>query len=351
MMNYEDFKKNLLKAVEEEIESRGLEDISCRFDNIDAPDGMNDRMIVSVEGSKMSMAFRLQEIYNDVNAGENLLRAADRMVNTIEANVDVCKSKENDVKDFVSDYEQVRKHTYLRLLPGNSPVLKDTPHKDIGDMALVVNIHLLNFSDENGRSCVVVTKPLMEMYGIEEDQLFFDAKNNSVENEPMVFTPLGDMIKPLLEEENIPSPEEAGIVTYIATTKSGFQGASVLAYPEFAEKAAETIGGSFYMLPSSVHEFILIKDDGRAKAKELNKMIKNVNETVLEARDYLSDQCYHYDAIEKKLTFGTDHDKEKAQKKAQKKDIEIPANKKFEAPDLIPDELIPDVDIDNGPDL
>lgn len=346
MMNYEDFKKNLLKAVEEEIESRGLEDISCRFDNIDAPDGMNDRMIVSVEGSKMSMAFRLQEIYNDVNAGENLLREADRMVNTIEANVDVCKSKENVVKDFVSDYEQVRKHTYLRLLPGNSPVLKDTPHKIIGDMALVVNIHLENFSDEAGRSCVVVTKPLMEMYGIEEDQLFFEAKNNSVENEPVVFTPLGDMIRSLIDTGEAPDPKEADIVTYIATNRSGFQGAAVLAYPEFVEKAAETIGGSFYMLPSSVHEFILIKDDGKPNAKELNKMVKNVNETVLEPRDLLSNQCYHYDAIEKKFTFGAEHAREKAEQKYKN----APAAEKYKAPAITLDELIPDVDIDNGPE-
>ena len=60
------------------------------------------------------------------------------------------------------------------------------------------------------------------------------------------------------------------------------------------------MGGSFYLIPSSVHEFILIKDDGTPKAKDLNKMIKNVNETVLEPRDYLSDQCYHYDAKEKR---------------------------------------------------
>jgi len=58
------------------------------------------------------------------------------------------------------------------------------------------------------------------------------------------------------------------------------------------------------MLPSSVHEFILIKDDGKPNAKELNKMVKNVNETVLDPRDFLSDQCYHYDAKEKKFETG-----------------------------------------------
>ena len=303
-IDFDEFKSTLMDLITKEIEDRNLEGISMKFDTINSPDGMTDRLMVSVGESKMSMAFRLKEIFRDVNEGESMDRAVFKMVNTIEDNIDVVKTKESEVKDFVSDYEKVKDHTYLRLIPGNSPVLSDTPHRMIEDMALVVNIHLENFSDENGRSCVVVTKPLMDMYGINEAQLFADAERNSLAEEPLVFTPLCDMIRSLIESNEVPSPEEAGIVTYIATNKSGFHGASVLAYPEFAEKAAETIGGSFYMLPSSVHEFILIKDDGKPNAKDLNKMVKNVNETVLEPRDLLSSQCYHYDAKEKKLETG-----------------------------------------------
>ncbi len=303
-MNFEEFKNTIMDLVSKEVEDRGLEDISMKLTTIDSPDGMTDRLMVSVGDSKMSMAFRLKEIYSSVQDGEDIDHAVYKMVNTIEDSISVIKNKEQDVKSFISDYEKVKEHTYLRMIPGDSPVLKDTPHKMVEDMALVVNIHLESFSDENGRSCVVVSKPLMEMYGVDEKQLFADAEKNSLANEPMVFTPLGDMIRNLIESENLPSPEEAGIVTYIATNKSGFQGAAVAGYPDFCEKAAEAIGGSFYMLPSSVHEFILIKDDGMPKAKDLNAMIKNVNETVLEPRDILSAQCYHYDAKNKVLETG-----------------------------------------------
>ena len=304
-MDFDEFKSTLMDLVTKEIEDRELEGISMKFDTINSPDGMTDRLIVSVGESKMSMAFRLKEIFRDVNEGESMDCAAIKMVNTIEANIDVVKTKESEVKDFVSDYEKVKDHTYLRLIPGNSPVLTETPHRMIEDMALVVNIHLEN-----------LTKPLMDMYGINEAQLFADAEKNSLAEEPLVFTPLCDMIRSLIESNEVPSPEEAGIVTYIATNKSGFHGASVLAYPEFAEKAAETIGGSFYMLPSSVHEFILIKDDGKPNAKDLNKMVRNVNETVLEPRDLLSNQCYHYDAKKKVLETGIQYaNKERARNK------------------------------------
>ena len=314
-MEFEAFKNTIMDLVSKEVEDRGLEGISMKLTTVESPDGMTDRLMVSVDDSKMSMAFRLKEIYQSVEDGEDIDHAVYKMVNTIEDNISFVKEKEQDVKSFISDYEKVKDNTYLRLIPGDSPILKSTPHRMIEDMALVVNVHLDSFSDEHGKSCVVVTKPLMEMYGIDETQLFADAEKNSLANEPMVFKPLLDMVKDLINSEDIPNPEDVGIVTYIATNTSGFQGAAVAGYPDFCEKAAEAIGGSFYMLPSSVHEFILIKDDGTPKAKDLNRMIKNVNETVLEPRDVLAAQCYHYDAKAKVLETGLNYAQRVQQRK------------------------------------
>ncbi len=314
-MEFEAFKNTIMDLVSKEVEDRGLEGISMKLTTVESPDGMTDRLMVSVDDSKMSMAFRLKEIYQSVEDGEDIDHAVYKMVNTIEDNISFVKEKEQDVKSFISDYEKVKDNTYLRLIPGDSPILKSTPHRMIEDMALVVNVHLDNFSDEHGKSCVVVTKPLMEMYGIDEAQLFADAEKNSLANEPIVFKPLLDMVKDLISKDEIPNPEDVGIVTYIATNTSGFQGAAVAGYPDFCEKAAEAIGGSFYMLPSSVHEFILIKDDGTPKAKDLNRMIKNVNETVLEPRDVLASQCYHYDAKAKVLETGLNYAKRTQQRK------------------------------------
>ncbi|MDY6338787.1 MAG: DUF5688 family protein [Saccharofermentans sp.] len=310
-MDFEDFKNELMELVTMELDNRSIENISLKFNTINSPDGMTDRLIATVGDSKMSMAFRLKEIFTDYENGVSLERCVDRICNTIKENISVIETKEGDVKAFITDYDQVKNHTFFRLVPGDSPVLKEAPHRKIQDMALVVSAHLVDFSDEHGKSVVVVTKPLMEMYGIDEKQLFEDAEKNSVSKEPIVFTPLVDMIKNLIKNDEVPSPEEVGIVTYIATNKSGFHGAAVAAYPEFLDQAAETIGGSFYMLPSSVHEFILIKDDGKPNAKDLNRMIKNVNETVLEPRDFLSNQCYHYDAKTKVLETGVKYDKSK----------------------------------------
>ena len=167
-MDYEAFKNNLMELVIQELDNRGIEDISLKFNTINSPDGMTDRLMVSVGDAKMSMSFRLKEIFTDYENGLDLERCVDRICNTIKANITVIETKEGDVKAFITDYEKVKDNTYLRLVPGDSPILGDTPHKKVEDMALVVSIALVDFSDEHGKSVVVVSKPLMEMYGIDE---------------------------------------------------------------------------------------------------------------------------------------------------------------------------------------
>lgn len=313
-MEFEEFKNKLMDMVSEEIKSREIEGVTLEHKTINSPDGMNERLMVSVEGAHIAMAFRLQEIYNSVENGNYIEDEVNHIVDTISNNIPTMESKEQDVKSFIMDYSKVKESTYLRLIPGNSPALEDTPHKMIEDMALVVNVHLDDFSDPDGKAVVIVNESLMKEYGIDADTLFADATKNSIENEPVALTPLGDMIKHLIESDNLPIPGDSGPIAYVASNKSGFQGAAIAGYPEFLESAASTIGGSFFMIPSSVHEFILIKDDGTPRAKEINKMIRNVNETVLDPREILSNQCYHYDAKTKVLETGVKFDKAKEKK-------------------------------------
>lgn len=308
-MNYESFKKELVERVNNELSNREMVGIKAEIKNIDSPDGMNERLAVSIENSNMSMAFRLQEMYEDIQKGESIDRMVERTMNTINENVPVIDTKSEEVKNSIIDYEKVKDNLYLRLIPGDSPVLSQTPHKMIGDLALVVNVNIDSLSDGNGRSVVMIQEPLLDLYGIDKETLFDVATENSIGNEPVKFVPMLDMLRDIALGAPIPDSDEPGMPeTYIATNASGFQGAAVLGYPDFFEKAEEVVGGSFYVIPSSVHEFILIKDDGKPHYEFLDDMIRDVNSTVLSARDILSDHCYHWDAVEKEFQTGEEYE-------------------------------------------
>ena len=67
-------------------------------------------------------------------------------------------------------------------------------------------------------------------------------------------------------------------------------------FPHFFKEAADQIGGSFYVLPSSIHEVLLFADDGSRSAQELSAMVSAVNSQEVLPEDQLGYEAYHYDA-------------------------------------------------------
>ena len=90
-----------------------------------------------------------------------------------------------------------------------------------------------------------------------------------------------------------------GTFVYV-TYEGGYFGAGVLACPKILEAIRETIGTDYYLLPSSVHEVIVIPNNGTfdVDAKTLLEMVKAVNGNidVIDPRDVLTDAVYYYGA-------------------------------------------------------
>ena len=318
MKNYEDFKKDFLKNIKGELELRGIEDVTCKYETINAPDGMNDRLNVSVGDSRTAMSFRVQAYYNDVNNGVDLLAAASTLVDIVEEMMDQVRAKpEQSLNEFVFDYDQVKENLYLRLVPGTSPAVANSPHKLIADMALVANIDISAdaFPLTGSGGSILITNDLLREYGISEEQLFTDARDNSVEKNPIVLKPLVNEIARMSGQTPSDTEEVENPTLYVVTTTEKTHGAAVLAYPNFADIVKDNIGKNVWVIPSSVHDLILIKDMGEPyEARRLDTMIREINGTMA-ARDVLSNQCYHYDAVEKKLTVGMEYEayKDKAE--------------------------------------
>ena len=60
------------------------------------------------------------------------------------------------------------------------------------------------------------------------------------------------------------------------------------------EKAAKMIGCGYYVLPSSIHECILVPDTAHHNEKDLCDMVKQANRSVVEPHEVLSDNVFHY---------------------------------------------------------
>jgi len=101
---------------------------------------------------------------------------------------------------------------------------------------------------------------------------------------------------------------------FVASVPDKVHGAGVLAYQDFMDKAAERAGGDFFILPSSIHELLIVPDNGMMKLKELESMVRSVNKNQVAPQDKLTDSVYHYDSKEKIFELGEKFVERQAQK-------------------------------------
>ena len=106
----------------------------------------------------------------------------------------------------------------------------------------------------------------------------------------------------MTEEEyltEIPQEERgdffAGNPLWVLSNVQRVQGASCMLYPGLLKQLAEKEGNSFYILPSSIHEVILLTDRKMETPEQLKDMIAEVNRTQVAPEEVLSDSLYYYD--------------------------------------------------------
>ena len=88
---------------------------------------------------------------------------------------------------------------------------------------------------------------------------------------------------------------------YVLGNRMKLFGAAVLLYDGLLEKIADQIKKNFFILPSSIHEVILIPDDEDQEAEELWKMVCEINATQVEPEEVLTDSVYYFSRKNKKI--------------------------------------------------
>ena len=203
----------------------------------------------------------------------------------------------------ITDYESVKNHLVMQVVPvePNKEMLKTIPHKTVEDIVVVYRVELPHTADSSATT--LVTNQLLDQYGITPEQLHADAVAAQLANHPPVLKNMSEMMAEM-SGGMFDMPESP---MWVATVEGGMNGASVTQLPDFLQEAADRLGGDFFVLPSSVHEVLFIRDDGSFEREQLESMVRGVNATEVSEADFLSDSVYNYDSddhvFEKAVTF------------------------------------------------
>ena len=201
---------------------------------------------------------------------------------------------------WLKDYDQVKEHLFIRVSDAkeNEAFLALSPHKEVDGLAISYHIA---FEGQHGmEASTAVTYGMMKMYGVTEEQLHADALESSQRLYPVKFRSMNKIMEELMggvDADMMPAmgPQDSPQLM-VLTNMQGIHGAGALFYPGQLETIAQQVGSDFFVLPSSVHETLIMADDGTAEPDSLQFMVREINRSTVAPEDRLSDFVYHYDA-------------------------------------------------------
>lgn len=201
------------------------------------------------------------------------------------------KVKETINIDFITDWNKAKGKILTKLMNPvtNEKYLADKVTYPYVDLAAVFYIPVFE-NESEGQGSVVVRKDFLEKWGVTAEEIF----NTAVENtrKEVMIEDMMEMFKVM----GMPIPEnDPNIPMIILSNKTKVAGAGVL--PSALDEISERYG-KCYIIPSSVHEMIIIPDDGNGDVDALNAMINDVNIQCLSDEDYLSNHAYYFDGTE-----------------------------------------------------
>ncbi|MBO7702874.1 MAG: hypothetical protein J6S26_00405 [Solobacterium sp.] len=229
-------------------------------------------------------AVNLDESYERYTEGENLETIVREMAETLQ------EVYQEDELASLKDFRFVRPRLFLRVCSRrwNQELLEDVLHRIREDLALTSHI-LIEKTKENVVS-TIIRKPMLDVYGITEEELFHE----TMQSAPILFPPkitlFQEMKFPKPSRDPLHHPDAA-----VLTNENGINGASALFYPGMMEEAAEFMGGGYYVAPLSIHEMILIRDGSIDELEALRCSLLYSNCWVTHPKNTLSNQIYHYD--------------------------------------------------------
>ena len=206
--------------------------------------------------------------------------------------------KGNVSMEFFKEFDKVCDRICCRLIrrKGNEALLEEIPHVEFMDLAIC-----FFYSYQGGAlgdGSIPIYNTHLEMWKVGTKELMTLAGVNTPRIYPADFRSMTDILKETGQIQAIGGPVPESNL-YILTNDKRAQGAACILYPGMLEKIAAARKKSFYIIPSSVHEVLILMDTGMENVEEIKKTIREVNSRFVSKEEILSDNLYYYDFVSK----------------------------------------------------
>ena len=225
---------------------------------------------------------------------------------------------------FFADFEKVKGRLTAKLInyDSNQKLLSEVPHIRFLDLAIVFYCFVEN--DAFGDATVLIHTSHMQVWNVTTEELYRHSMINTPLILPPVITNMNEIIRELLvsklQNQFITSDsedfddiddmdfsfdiiadnllnvigEETSSSMYVLTNNHKTNGSICMLYKDVLKNFSNEVKSDLIILPSSVHELILIPYSDDLSPAQLSKMVKDVNTNEVDAIEVLSNHIYKY---------------------------------------------------------
>lgn len=275
-MNYNDF----IKALEAELNKR---EIKYSYDYIYKNGNKFDVLILQLEDGiekpTMDPVLYLEMTYEKYCKGNSISELLDAFEDDyINQKRDVMR-----VTYLMEKFDRAAPYLYCKVVNKDRykeyVVRKGCIHKEFLDLYIIPIVRYQGYVSE-------ISKRIAQHWEVTEKQIL-DAAIKRIQDEQYLFNNISQFLEGV---ENV----ECNIPMYVFTNQDMMYGAGKILSPEILKTIEKTLNGKYWIIPSSIHECIIIPFSNEVNPKKIKKMIREVNATEVSEEDYLSDSLYEY---------------------------------------------------------
>ena len=271
-MEYREFLENVRK----EVESRYDSNVSVTLNHVMKNNGTElDGITIMEKDKNIAPTIYINSFYDRYREGVSLKAVVSEIIRIYNQN----KNSININADYFENYENVRKTIVYKLVnyQKNKKLLEDVPYKRVLDLAVV--FYCLIEQRKGVSATALIHNEHLRIWNVTEDEIYNDALKN---------TPV------LLAGSIVPMSKILSDILYVLTNSSRVNGAACILYDNLLKKFANDVHSDLYILPSSVHEVIIVPKKNAFDKSELADMVREVNEQGVSQDEILSDNVYEY---------------------------------------------------------
>ncbi len=290
---------NFTTLIRDEVEKKVGDCFQVRLHDVRKNNGaVLKGLTVMQDDSNISPTIYLNNYYEEYTNGRvTLAGVVNGVVDTYNLNkvnhsVDMC---------YFLNFESVKQCVVYSLVntEKNRVLLEDVPYKEFLDLSIIFKC--LVSDDELGTASILIHNSHMKMWGVTVEELYQAAEENTPQLQEYEIKSMAETLRDIEEEfgefdhETCMEGIRDVVPMYVLSNKSRVEGAACILYPNLIEDFADASGGSLYIIPSSVHEVILLPAGQGEESAEIKSMIREINDTQVSPEEVLSYSLYFYD--------------------------------------------------------